>query len=146
MSLGQALVPEWGWGSGPFVEEDEHRRLVWLMAEFFQTVGFTELKARLPGFSTPELLAGTIENHRPDLTCFQNDAGQTRLIAEIVTPRSFWRPEIENRWSLLGSAARLYGAELHFVVRAWRRGGPLEGPLKLRLAQIDLSAQHIWTV
>jgi len=145
MRLAQEIGEGWGWGCTPFVEDEEHRRLLWLMAEYFRTVGFTDIRARLPLFDTTELFTGTLEDHRPDLTCRQNDSKRTGLIVEVVTSWSFWMPEIENRWCLLASAARLYGVGLHFAVRAWQRSGSLEGPLRRRLSQIELPFHHIWT-
>lgn len=126
--------------------DGERKQLTWLMAEYFETIGCTEIKARLDGYEAPGVLMGTLEDHQPDLTCRQNDSRRTSVIAEVVTPRTFWTPGIENRWSLLASAARLYGAELHFVLKAWRRKGSLEGPLKRRLAELELPSGRIWTV
>ena len=39
-------------------------------------------------------------------------------------------PAAENRWSLLSSAARLYAAELHFVVPRWTRRGSVDPLLR----------------
>ncbi|MET0403096.1 MAG: hypothetical protein ABW123_11865, partial [Cystobacter sp.] len=60
-------------GCEPVVEDEERRRLLWLMAEYFRTIGCTDIKARLPGFMPPPVLSGTIEDHRPDFTCRQSD-------------------------------------------------------------------------
>ena len=73
-------------GCEPVVEDEERRRLLWLMAEYFRTIGCTDLKARLPGFMPPPILSGTIEDHRPDFTCRQSDSARTPIILEIVTP------------------------------------------------------------
>ncbi len=40
-------------GCEPVVEDEERRRLLWLMAEYFRTIGYTDIKARLPGFMPP---------------------------------------------------------------------------------------------
>ena len=40
------------------------------------------------------------------------------MLLEVVLPETVDDPASENRWSLLASAARLYAAELHFVVPA----------------------------
>src|SRR5438128_8428980 len=95
-------------GCEPVVEDDERRRLLWLMAEYFRTVGYTDIKARLPGFVPPPVLSGTLEDHRPDFTCRQSDSGRTPIIMEVVTPGNVEDPRSENRWSLLSSAAKLY--------------------------------------
>jgi len=136
-----------GPGCEPVVGDDEERRrLLWLMAEYFRTLGYSDIKARLPGFIPPPVLSGTIEDHRPDFTCRQQDAGHTPIILEVVTARSVADPDSDNRWSLLSSAARLYNAELHFVVPKWTEAGAIDPALKRRLARLDLTANHIWTV
>lgn len=133
-------------GCEPVVEDLEHQRLLWLMAEFFRTLGCTDVKARLPGFSPPAVLTGTIEDHRPDFTCRQSDNAHTPLIAEVVTPTSLQDPASDNRWSLLFSAARLYNAELHFVVSKWHPEGALEPQLRKRLGRMDLVPTRVWNV
>ena len=133
-------------GCEPVIEDDERRRLLWLMAEFFRTVGYTDIKARLPGFVPPPVLSGTLEDHRPDFTCRQSDQGKTPIILEIVTPSVVEDPRAENRWSLLSSAAKLYNAELHFVVPKWPSSGPIDPTLRRRLARMELTANRVWTV
>lgn len=133
-------------GCEPIVEDEEKRRLLWLMAEYFRTVGYTDIKARLPGFMPPPVLSGTIEDHRPDFTCRQSDAGRTPIILEVITPGVVEDALMENRWSLLSSAARLYNAELHFVVPKWSAAGSIEPILRRRLARLDLPFNRVWTV
>jgi hypothetical protein len=133
-------------GCEPVVEDEERRRLLWLMAEYFRTIGYTDIKARLPGFMPPPVLSGTIEDHRPDFTCRQTDSARTPIILEIVTPEMVEDPTAENRWSLLASAAKLYNAELHFVVPKWSPLGSVDGSLKRRLARMELTVNRVWTV
>lgn len=133
-------------GCEPVVENEERRRLLWLMAEYFRTLGYTDIKARLPGFMPPPVLSGTIEDHRPDFTCRQSDSGKTPIIMDVVTPADVEDPRAENRWSLLSSAARLYNAELHFVVPKWARNGPVDPVLRRRLARMELPFNRVWTV
>jgi hypothetical protein len=128
------------------VEGGEHRDLLWLMAEFFRTVGYTDLKARLPGHAAPEVLMGTLEDHRPDCTCRQDDTEQTPILLEVVTPKEVDEPGRDHRWSLLASAAHLYSAELHFVVPQWSERGSIEPLLRRRLSGIDVHPSRIWSV
>src|SRR5689334_17678510 len=116
METGNEQVSTGVAGTEPIVDEDGRRRLLWLMAEYFRTLGYSDIKARLPGFVPPPVLSGTLEDHRPDFTCRQNDSGRTPIILEVVTLDTVSAPESENRWSLLSSAAKLYSAELHFAV------------------------------
>lgn len=134
-------------GCEPVVEEEERRRLLWLMAEYFRTLGYTDIKARLPGFLPPPVLSGTIEDNRPDFTCRQTDSGRTPIIMEVVTASDVEDPRHENRWSLLASAAKLYNAELHFVVPKWTHdAGAIDAALKRRLARMELTVNRVWTV
>ncbi|MEN9798150.1 MAG: hypothetical protein RL653_1846 [Pseudomonadota bacterium] len=133
-------------GCEPVVDDGERRRMLWLMTEYFRTLGATDIKARLPGFMPPPVLAGTLEDHRPDLTCRQGNTQKTPVMLEVVTPGSLEDPAQENRWSLLSSAARLYSAELHFVVPRWTQNGPVEQALRRRLSRMELPASRVWTV
>lgn len=116
------------------------------MAEYFRTMGYSDIKARLPGFMPPPVLSGTLEDHRPDFTCRQSDSAQTPIILEVVTNATIEDPLMENRWSLLSSAAKLYNAELHFVVPKWTRQGAIDQTLRRRLARMELVANRVWTV
>jgi hypothetical protein len=133
-------------GREPVVQEGPRRRFLWLMVEYFRTLGYSDVKARLPGHSTPNVLNGTLEDHRPDLTCRQADRGKTPVLLEVVLPETVDDPASENRWSLLASAARLYAAELHFVVPRWTRRGSVEWKLRRRLREMGLAPNRIWQV
>ena len=130
----------------PVVERGERRDLLWLMAEFFRTIGYTDLKARLPGHAPPEVLLGTLEDHRPDCTCRQDDAEHTPILVEVVTPQEVDEPRRDQRWSLLASAAQLYSAELHFVVPQWSERGSIEPLLRRRLSTMNVRPSRIWLV
>ncbi|HVE81301.1 MAG TPA: hypothetical protein VND93_00570 [Myxococcales bacterium] len=116
------------------------------MAEYFRTLGYTDIKARLPGFVPPPVLSGTIEDHRPDFTCRQSDRERTPIILEVVTPQSVGEPTADNRWSLLSSAARLYNAELHFVVPKWDPNASVDAALRRRLQRLELAYNRVWNV
>ena len=133
-------------GCEPVVEDDERRRLLWLMAEYFRTLGYTDLKARLPGYVPPPVLSGTLEDHRPDFTCRQTDNNKTPIILEVVTRNTVDEAAAENRWSLLSSAAKLYNAELHFVVPKLHPNGAIDPHLRKRLQRLELMPNRIWNV
>jgi len=120
--------------------------MLWLMTEYFRTLGFTDIRARLPGYVPPPVLSGTIEDHRPDFTCRQSDQARTPIILEVVTHDTVGDAASTNRWSLLSSAARLYHAELHFVVPRWDPLAPVEAALRKRLQRLELAYNRVWTV
>lgn len=134
-------------GCAPIVDEPDRYHLLRLMAEFAQLMGCTEIKARLAGFPMPAMLPGTLEDHRPDLTCRQPDRRRTPLILETVTEANLRSQGSKSRWTLLASAASLQGAELHFAVPCWLMGGLL-GEVKLRnlLARWMIGPTRIWAV
>lgn len=115
------------------------------MAEYFRTIGCTEIRARLPGYTPPQVLSGTLEDHRPDLTCRQANQAKTALILEVVPPSELDAPALEHRWTLLSSAAKLYGAELHFAVPRWCELGAPDQLLRRRLQRMEIVTQKIWT-
>lgn len=143
---------ESGYGGGqangrePVVQDGPRRRFLWLMVEYFRTLGYSDVKARLPGHCAPNVLNGTLEDHRPDLTCRQADRRKTPMLLEVVLPETVDDPASENRWSLLASAARLYAAELHFVVPRWTRLGSIDRRLRRRLQEMGLFPNRIWQV
>jgi hypothetical protein len=122
------------------------RRVLWLMVEYFRTLGYSDVKARLPGHTTPAVLNGTLEDHRPDLTCRQADSARTPVLLDVVLPHELDAPASESRWSLLASAARLYSAELHFVVPRWTARGGIDRRLRRRLRAMDVHPSRIWQV
>lgn len=128
------------------LRDGPRRRVLWLMVEYFQTVGCSDVKARLPGHAAPSVLNGTLEDHRPDLTCRQGDTARTPVLLEVVLPETLDDPGSENRWSLLASAARLYSAELHFVVPRWTERGSIDRKLRRRLRDMDVRPGRIWQV
>ncbi|HUM13305.1 MAG TPA: hypothetical protein VLT82_20320 [Myxococcaceae bacterium] len=130
----------------PVLRDGPRRRVLWLMVEYFRTLGYSDVKARLPGHTAPAVLSGTLEDHRPDLTCRQGDRARTPVLLEVVLHGELEDPGSENRWSLLASAARLYSAELHFVVPRWTSGGSIALSLRRRLRDIDVHRSHIWLV
>jgi hypothetical protein len=52
-------------GCDAVLRDGARRRVLWLMAEYFQTLGYSDVKARLPGHTAPTVLSGTLEDHRP---------------------------------------------------------------------------------
>jgi hypothetical protein len=130
----------------PVLRDGPRRRVLLLMVEYFRTLGYSDVKARLPGHTAPSVLNGTLEDHRPDLTCRQGDRARTAVLLEVVLPAELEDPASENRWSLLASAARVYSAELHFVVPRWTSRGSIDRPLRRRLQDMHVHPNRIWLV
>jgi hypothetical protein len=80
------------------------------------------------------------------VTCRQGDRSRTPVFLEVVVEEELDEPGSENRWSLIASAARLYSAELHFVVPRWSSRGGVDWRLRRRLRDMDVHPNRIWTV
>ncbi|MHB8420863.1 MAG: hypothetical protein ACYDCL_22535 [Myxococcales bacterium] len=121
-------------------------RLVQLMAEFFRSLGYLDVRARLPGFSQPATINGSLRNHQPDVTCLQNDAQATAIVLDAVPIEQVTDPMTESRWTLFFSAAELYGGEFHIAVP--RVKGKLLGPelVRAKLRDLGIRAQYVWAV
>ena len=50
-------------GREPIVQDGARRRFLWLMVEYFRTLGYSDVKARLPGHCAPNVLNGTLERY-----------------------------------------------------------------------------------
>ncbi len=121
-------------------------RLVLLMAEFFRSLTYLDVRARLPGFPQPLVINGSLRNHQPDVTAIQSDARATGILLDAVPIEQLADAETESRWTLFHSAAELYGAEFHIAVP--RFGGQILGPdaARLRLRDLGIRAHFIWGV
>ncbi len=121
-------------------------RLVQLMAEFFRSLGYQDVRARLPDYPQPSNINGSLRNHQPDVTCLQNDAGSTAILLDAVPMEQVTDRLTESRWTLFCSAAELYGAEFHIAVP--RITGKLLGPelVRTKLNGLGIKASYVWAV
>lgn len=121
----------------PVVMSPRKAFLLGTMVDYYNVLGYTSLKARLPGFETPPKVTGTIEDTRPDLTCFQSNRDKTPLILEVVEDPA--EVGLENRWTLLSSAASMYKAHLYFAVP---EGSDID-LLKRRLMRLEVHPKQV---
>ncbi len=121
-------------------------RLIQLMAEFFRSLGYLDVRARLTGYPQPGTINGSLRNHQPDVTCLQSDAGATAIVLDAIPIEQLVDPMTESRWTLFFSAAELYGGEFHIAVP--RVLGKILGPdaVRLKLRDIGIRAHYVWAV
>jgi len=121
-------------------------RLIQLMAEFFRSLGYLDVRARLPGYPQPSTINGSLRNHQPDVTCLQSDAEATAILLDAVPIEQILDPMTESRWTLFFSAAELYGGEFHVAVP--RVQGKVLGPdvVRVKLRDLGIRAQYVWAV
>lgn len=86
------------------------------MAELLAHTGHTDIKARSPDRTPPDVIKGQLEDHRPDLTCRQPSRRKTALILDTVFPADVIDDRLVNRLSLLASAAMHFKADLQFII------------------------------
>lgn len=121
-------------------------RMILLMAEFFKSLSYLDIRARLPGYPQPSLVSGSLQNHQPDVTCLQSDTQATGIVLDAVPIERLTDSETESRWTLFHSAADLYGAEFHIAVPRFR--GRIPGPeaVRLRLRDLGIHAHYVWGI
>jgi hypothetical protein len=84
-----------------------------MMARYFASQGFRNIKADVPGMPSPDIIKGTKQNHVPDLTADKNGK---RIILEAETSSSIFDGHTSSQWSLFSDAAKKTGGEFHIVV------------------------------
>jgi hypothetical protein len=90
-----------------------------MMANHFQTLGYTGMRADLKGYSEPQLIWWTgreQDAYRPDLTCLKNDAKRTQIILEAETCETIGIEHTRQQWRLFSARAKAIGGEFHVVV------------------------------
>ena len=67
------------------------------------------------------------------------------VVGELCTIEDLYDAvmEVTEQRSL---AAKLYNAELHFVVPKWSKNGATDTALKRRLARLELTPSRVWAV
>ena len=126
-------------------ESQEHVNLIQMMASYFQSQGFTDVRADLPGYTQPETIRGTKEDHRPDITCRGNDAERTVIILEAETASTVSDGHTASQWTLFSAAARQWGGEFHVVVPKVVAGRSGHNVAKERAQQLGISLDQTWT-
>lgn len=126
-------------------ESQEHANLIKMMATYFQNQGFTDIRADLPGYTQPDLIRGTRENHQPDLTCRRNDAGRTVIILEAETASTVFDTHTASQWTLFAGAARQWGGQFHVVVPKVVAGRSGHEAAKERARRLGITLDQTWT-
>lgn len=129
------------------VLDPARERLVRTMVELFTTQGYSAIKARLVGSVAPPLLQGTHRDHRPDVSGVWSPTNKP-FMCDVVMPGAVDDPALESRLTILQSAARLYGAELHFAcpnVRLKHDRGSMGEWLRRRLGRSEIIAK-VWEI
>lgn len=84
-------------------ESSEHEELINMMAHYFTTEGYRDVKADIPGMPRPDLIHGTKKNHIPDLTAYKNGI---RIILEAETSSTIFDNQATSQWSLFSDATQ----------------------------------------
>lgn len=122
------------------------KRLIIVMAEYFDALGYTEVRARVGGYTAPKVLDGSQEYHRPDITAaWRKKRG---MICDVVTGEEMqnWN---DKRYGLLASACQLYGYELHYACPntiELTTGESMAERLARRLQRFGVTPNKIWSL
>jgi hypothetical protein len=119
------------------LESKEHNDLIDMMAQYFASQGFGDIKADVPGMPSPDMISGTKRNHVPDLTTEKNGK---RIILEAETSSSVFDDHTSSQWSLFLDAAQTVGGEFHLVVPKGYRGSAEQ-----RSTALGIRIDTIWT-
>jgi hypothetical protein len=125
-------------------ESQEHANLIRMMANYFQNQGCTDIRADLPAWSQPIVIAGTMQNHQPDLTCRRNDARQTFIILEAETASTISDQHTASQWVLFADAARQWGGEFHVIVPKFVHGRSGHDAARQRARQLGITLHQTW--
>lgn len=130
---------------GPDVEavvtDPRHVHALMLMTAYAEAARGTNIRARLDGHTSPEVIPGVLESHRPDLVFNQPNALKTAMIVEVVLDGKDLNP---MRVQLFKSAAQRFSADLGFVVS--KDIPDSEATLRYRLASMGLTPQKVWVI
>lgn len=106
--------------SKSFNEQTEHDSLVKMMARYFATLGYLNIRADIEGHRKPESIYWKNRpnvKYIPDLTCNKNDEGKTYVILEAETCDSLTdTAHTAEQWKLFSARARRLKGEFHVVV------------------------------
>jgi hypothetical protein len=127
--------------TNPVIFDEARARAVLSLVPFFEVMGATQIRARVLGHEAPEVIKGTVEPHRPDLTLVQGNRERTGMLVEVLL-----NPEEldDNRISLFGSAASSYGWDFVFAVSSTVPGA--EAKLRNRLKRMGLTPQAVYVL
>jgi hypothetical protein len=124
----------------------ERYRLVWLMADYVQTMGAEHVRARVEGFDTPPIVPGTLQDFRPDMLCeFGRGEVKRRWLLEGVTRTALRDPLLTSRWTLFSNLAAQQDIQLQFVVPRWTRSGDIAPSLHRQLEALCVGGR-VWHV
>jgi len=118
-------------------ESEEHINLIVMMVEYLRKQGLRNIRADIPGILSPDIIFGTIRNHRPDLTA---DSNGKIIILEAETSNSISDDHTASQWSLFFHFSRESNGEFHLVVPKGERGSA-----ERRAAMLGISIDIIWT-
>lgn len=125
----------------PVVKEESRVQALTLVVAYCEFIGATNIKARLDGFTPPDVIPGMLEAQRPDLVFTQPNLMKTGMIVEVVLdPRNLSK----SRATLFNSAAQTYHADLGFVISKDVVDG--EASLRYRLNALGITPQKVWVI
>ena len=129
------------------VEQTEHDELVRMMANYFKSLGYTEIRADIPEYETPAEIHWTNQpqqRYRPDLTCRMNDTARTLIILEAEICNSLTGEHTTQQFRIFRANATQNRGQFHVVVP--RVCGTESGNDRATrfCNRIEIRVDHIW--
>lgn len=128
-------------------EQMAHDSLIRMMVKYFERLGYTEIRAEIPGYSPPEEIYWTNrpgQRYRPDLTCRMNNATRTLIILEAETCNSLTGTHTTEQFRIFSAHARNNSGEFHVVVPRVCRYETGEECTRRFATSINVRIDRIW--
>jgi len=118
--------------------QTEHDSLVARAAEYLVQKGYTDVKADVTGWATPEKKTWkhTGQGHIPDAT----GQGNVNALVEVETADPIYDEHTEDQWTLFATYAKEHSEEFWVLVP---KGS--EDDAKERLTQLGITG-HVWAM
>jgi len=127
-------------------ESSEHDQLVLMMAQHFKQLGYSEIKADIPGWTRPENIFWTSDPNKtycPDLTCF--DTNGVFIILEAETCSTFSDMHTKAQFEIFRAHANNKKGRFEVVVPKTCAGAEGRGLISRQVVVWGIKLDSVWT-
>jgi len=126
-------------------EISEHDQLVTMMAKYFKQLGYTNIKADIPGWPKPDYIYWTNQpNNRfyPDLTCNDND--RREIILEAETCQTLNDQHTKEQFEIFRAHANKVGGRFEVVVPRMCAGRDTTQLIREIASRWRINLDNVW--
>jgi hypothetical protein len=127
-------------------EISEHDQLILMMARYFQQLGYTDIKADIPGWIKPDFVYWTNDPNNkfyPDLTCF--DTAGVFIILEAETCSTISDQHTHDQFNIFRAHATNKNGRFEVVIPRTCVGGDSRELLNKAINSWSIKLDNIWT-